>query len=644
MRDDAPPGRAPRWHLALLAVPMALQAWAGLYAAVASSDTSRDVYLAQQIALGQSFPLTGPAINAVFHLGPLWFYLLAIPLLLVPSAATVTASMGLVSATQFPLAYALGRRLRSAEAGLLFALCLALPGWVVTAFGSLTHPILVIPSLLLGALVGLGYRRSPGPLPALGTGVVLALMCTAHPTLVLPGALLLLWCLHAAPRWRDRLWHACLMALPVLLSLAPMLYDRWVLDFDASAASVAAYTASEWSWPSPLGAVELVYAVLAYGPQYVTRYWLGLPPQQMWLLFAAYLALLALALAGLLLQLRDDAGARRLAAWIAGILLLHAMFVVAIRELMPPWMVYAHWVFVAALLALGLERLLRFRWTRLAIVLLVAINLAWTGSLYAWLNGSNEFRYIKPSEGRHGGMDVRDYEDREGGAYRIPRTRFLDLFSLGRPLCQPVTLYGHYAQQVDYTFAASAVHACGSTGQVRFGGVPGPGRAALLGLLPEAWQVLGLAPERWVGPMGTSAPQAILHSSNPLEPVVPQYSTFPRSIISRERSFTVQGTAPADAVLLVAHRGYRYLTFRVEAARADGRELAPRYADATAELFAAPSPAAGGVVQWQFEILGSPDYVDVLVFGSATAAAEPAAPAPPPPPGFTAPQSAPAPP
>jgi hypothetical protein len=563
---------SPRWHWLIVAALMAGQLWCGVFAAVASSDTSRDVYFAQQIALGQAFPLTGPAINAALHLGPLWYYLLAVPLLLVPNAAAVTGTMGLLSATQFPLAYLLGRRLCSAGEGLLFAACLALPGWIVTAFGSLTHPIMVIPSLLLAAFVALAYRARPDAWRAGATGGVLALMCAAHPTLVLPGILLLAWCMVHAPRRALALAHAGLMAAIVFASLAPMLYEQWQVGF-ADAATAAAYTSTEWSRPSLGAALELIHAVVVFGPQYVTRYWL-----------------------------------------------LHSLFVTAIRAQMPPWMIYAHWLFVAALLALGLGWYLRFRLAGPVFGLLLAFTSAWTVSIYAWLNGTTVFANIQPSPGKHGFMDVRDYEDREGPSFRLPRVPFHQLFALGEALCEPVSLYGHYAQQIDYTYAASAMRACRTSRHVQFGGMPQPGRKAWFGLTRAAWEELGLHPERWLGNLGTGAPYAVWHSPVALTPVVPTFANFPRTLAGEVEEFTLEFAAPADVALLVSHRAHRLLPFEVVAARADGQPVAARYHDLTAAVFRAARPATAASVQWRLEIRANRNYVDVLGFRAVPAA------------------------
>lgn len=590
---------------------MSAQVLAAAFAAVASSDTSRDVFMAQQIASGQGWPLTGPAINGVVHLGPLWFYLLALPMLLVPNAATVTAFMGLVSATQFPLAYALGARLRSRDEGLLFALCLALPGWVVTSFGSLTHPIMVIPSLLLGALSVLWYRELPGRWRALGLGGVLALMCAAHPSLVLLGAIMLLACLIRARDWLERMLHALLMSLPVLLSLAPMVAEQWVGGV-ADSERVAAYARSDWSLPSVLVALELLQAVLLHGPHYVLRYWLGLPAAAVTWIYGVYVSLLLVAAAGLLLQLHRDGRVRVLAVCLLGLALLQAGFLAAIRDTMPPWMVYALWLLLAALLALGLGRFLTSRPARTLLLAVLGLGAMASSLACMRLNEIREFRDVQPYEGRHAFFDIRYYRDQEAAPFRLPRMPFRQLFALGELLCDPVTLYGHLAQQVDFTHSVSAAEACGATTQVRFGGLPEPDRSAWMGLQREAWLRLRMQPSHWIGDMGVTQPRAVWHSPLALSPVVPRFNALPRQLQGEAGAFEVEGRASSAAAVLVSHRAYRYRPFSVTRALANGREVRPAYVDLTSAVFL-PPPGADEV-HWRIKVQAVSDYVDVLAF------------------------------
>src|ERR1043165_1290237 len=69
-------------------------------------DTARDVAEAYAIRHLQAFPLHGPLLAGTLHLGPIWFYLLAIPLVVHESWLSVAFFATAIGGLQFPLAYA----------------------------------------------------------------------------------------------------------------------------------------------------------------------------------------------------------------------------------------------------------------------------------------------------------------------------------------------------------------------------------------------------------------------------------------------------------------------------------------------------------------------------------------------------------
>gem|GEM_PF-1256314 len=615
VRDDADPARIRVWHVAVLIALVAAQIACGIFASVASSDTNRDIFFAEQIATGTHFPLTGPAINGMLHLGPLWYYLLAIPLLLIPNAAAVTGFVAAISALQFPLAYALGRRFGSAREGLLFALALALPGWMNVSLASTTHPIAAPTALLFGVFAALKYRDRPDLARAALVGLACVLMLTAHPTLVLLAGALVLWCAARTPTRAQWFGHALVLAALLALALAPMLYEQWRDGF-ADVSSTVSYTHSEWSVPSLAKAINLIYAVLYFGPKYVTRFVLEMPATLARPLLLVYALSIVAAAIGIALRLLREPGKRGLIGMLLGLLLAQSMFVCAIRTAMPPWMIIAQWPLIAALVALGLETFCATgRSGRILIAAALLVTTLLTFDVYARLaQGPLDHADIKASPGKHGFMDVRDYE-KATFHYRLARIPFRQLFAIGEPLCEPVALYGHYAYLVDYTFAVSALARCGDTAHVQFGGMPQAGRRELLGLHESAWSALGMKPALWIGVLGITEPAAIWQSGTAFAPVVPRLSNFPRKVDTTSRRVTISGDAPAAQAVLVSHRANRYVPFEVVRGRADGRDIAAAYSDSTTTIFRAPVGAAD-TVHWEIEVQAMPDYVDVLTFAT----------------------------
>jgi hypothetical protein len=128
MKHDSESGSRLPWEVIVLMV-----AWVvGGQFSPASVDSVRDIYEAHAIASGATLPLEGPQLAHSVHLGPLWYYILAIPAALSEGWGGIALIVFLLSALKFWLSFLLGKSLHSFQMGLLFALFLALPSWSST--------------------------------------------------------------------------------------------------------------------------------------------------------------------------------------------------------------------------------------------------------------------------------------------------------------------------------------------------------------------------------------------------------------------------------------------------------------------------------------------------------------------------------
>src|ERR1700681_2490029 len=96
---------------------------------VAIPDTTRDVYAAYEITRGRWLPLEGPVFGGAIHLGPMWYYLLAIPLFVVHSWLALVLFAAAMAGLKFWFAYLCGSQLVDRDFALIWASCLAFPGW-----------------------------------------------------------------------------------------------------------------------------------------------------------------------------------------------------------------------------------------------------------------------------------------------------------------------------------------------------------------------------------------------------------------------------------------------------------------------------------------------------------------------------------
>jgi hypothetical protein len=84
-------------------------------------DQARDAEAALAIAQGAAFPLVGPVAPGLYALGPLYYYLLAIPFWWDPSPGTAVLLIGLLNTASVYVAYRLGRDFWSPAVGLIGA-------------------------------------------------------------------------------------------------------------------------------------------------------------------------------------------------------------------------------------------------------------------------------------------------------------------------------------------------------------------------------------------------------------------------------------------------------------------------------------------------------------------------------------------
>jgi hypothetical protein len=175
-------------------------------------DTARDWTQAARIATGEAFPLAGPGIAHAFHLGPIWFYVLALPLIAGLGFSGVGVWTAFLFGSQFLFAFWLGKRFappakNKNTCGALFSLSLTLPNWSAVHMGGTTHTLMAAPMLLAALWACVRCWDAPSRLRALVAGVACGLAVHGHPTTGLVFALLigLLFfknTIPAAQKWR----------------------------------------------------------------------------------------------------------------------------------------------------------------------------------------------------------------------------------------------------------------------------------------------------------------------------------------------------------------------------------------------------------------------------------------------------------
>jgi hypothetical protein len=465
MKKPAEQARAPRWREALLLLAAwLLLAWGCAEVAAStqgSYDTYRDLWFATAIAQGLEFPHTGPVINQTFHLGPLWFYLLALVSAVAPGAKAAYWLTGLAVAARFPLAWIAGRMLDSPRLALWFVALMAIPGWWTWQLVAVTHTAATEASLLLLLIAAVAAWRDPSPWRATAVGATAAFALHAHPTTLSFVALAL-----AATAWRAFAWRRYLALLPLvlvpLLAFAPYLASD---DFTRDLGTIAGYTQSLLAPQAPLVRfASLVASVLVGAGLFAAYSWLALDLPFAWAVAVLPWALAALAIAaslraGLTPRLRRIAG-------VAFVLFLaHCVFLLLIRPISPYWMTFA----LYPPLALAAAALAASAPSRFALAL-GALSLGITAAGLALLARFEDELWwptYPPDSG--GAMTVTSWPDGRVRAI-VPAYGLRDVDALMAPACTPTALHGPLAVVADRTLGYPWLARCRSHEHVVLGG------------------------------------------------------------------------------------------------------------------------------------------------------------------------------
>jgi hypothetical protein len=596
----------------LVAALMALHVAAALGSG-GTYDTVRDIFHARAIATGSEWPSTGPAISTIFHLGPVWYWILA-PGWAIGGMPGVVALIGLLSGLKFPFAWLLGRRIGGARMAALLVIGIAMPGWAFFETALLTHVAVVQASLLATLLAALRCRRTGRSRDAGLLGLCAGLAFHAHPSsLLLAGAVAAWGAWSSVPG--DGAHSARRIAVVVAVAALPWipyLFDQLRGGFpDRGGVEAYATALGEHSILARLSGLLRAIAVGGFEAMSMTAWRLDGATRGAAL--AAYIAAWLAAACGLALALRRVPAIRAVAAACVAAILAQAAFLLAIRDITPVWMVFAFGVPMAVLFALGCEGLAR-GWPGKALVSAIAGVIAAANiAALPGLRGAPVDESWLPAPPA-GGMGLMDVIERPVGIERVvvPRPTWTDLGRLAEPLCAPSVVHGHYASFVDATHTVALSQACGAFDHVQLGGAVREGWQAFLGLSPRAAAAAGRHPDELIGGLAVFRGYRVVHGGTGLAPVEPR-SHPARALhgrITKER-YTVRLRGDDSLVVAQIANGY-FGTARIVVAWVDA-DRTPVYADATVNVYRCASCAADEVFDVRVSGEAAWDYVDLIV-------------------------------
>lgn len=567
-------------------------------------DTSRDVYFAHEIAAGRWFPLEGPILGGAIHLGPLWYYLLALPALAGGGWLSIALFAGALTALQFPLAFDCGTRLLDRRFGLLWALSLALPGW--TTFQSLLFFNPNPAGAMVLAALALWLRADKARFARMRAGaggLLVSVGLHIHPTTA-PIALLVADGLRRSSGAGVRpLPLAVLLAIGFALPFLPYLASQWANGMPDAAGAVH-YLDNQIAAVNLLAVPQLLWAFHFSGPAHVFKYlWPSSSASNL-----APVAIDALPLAAaFVLLVRGTPRERLVLAGLAAALLVFTAWSALMRSATPEYFLYAAAPFASGLVALGLRVLLNRAGPLAAAVLLVQLVAIVAVPL----------RMAAVVTSGEGTLDSRILDVGNAQA----RTPFSETWfpawghpALGRLLCSPhVVLHGPLAFIADLSVGADALFECGTVENAVLMGPGDPKSIHWAGLSRRFWSRLGASPECWLGSLGLVSSIHVHAPSHGL-PIAGGGRYLPRerdTVPASPRHIDFE--ADGHEALLVTSPLHGYAAVTNVRAAVDGHEQRLVAHDDLSWLYV-PSGDAGAV-RWSVSFDASnPNAVDVVTF------------------------------
>ncbi|MEP7062268.1 MAG: hypothetical protein ABI881_07705 [Betaproteobacteria bacterium] len=538
-------------------------------------DPGRDVAEAFAIVHDGARPLLGPLVAGHAQLGPAWYYLLALPMLVTPTWFAAAMAAVVVGALQFPLAYAAGKRLGDATLGVLWAAALALPGWASFETVGFASTNAVRTLVIATVYCVLRTRDTPHLGWWFAAGLAVAAATHAHPSCAWLLALVSIaaWLRpgRVATYVRDRAAALLAVLAGIALPFAPVLFasaslvdaTRTVAQSNVGIGNLVRVPALLWSvaWTGPHA---IIAAVFPPGLPFATN-------------VATVAALLGIAGAsrGVVAVLSRDRAAR----WGLLLVLVATTFVALARPVTPLYMAYSIIPGYALLVASGWRAFSRAQPRALFLFpALVAATIA----------GAGVVRSMQQGGGRIDTPILANITHRPSLS-PVATDIWLaagDVDPLGRALCaDPMPVYGALAYALDVFYAMPLRLHC-APALPRFSdentSMPAQGR---LGLALRRYRDLGIEPAARSGGLGFDPVVRIVAA--PTRRDLPTDATYPPHVYATGAATRIEYgfDAPSGEWVVVANPRVTWMPAWDIDATCNGAPISPATEDLVTRVY-----------------------------------------------------------
>lgn len=609
-----------RWQHALVLVALTAF-YTGSYAfSIAIPDSTRDIYIARAISVGESFPLEGPVLGDAVHGGPVWFYLLAIPLWFRESWLVAALFAGAIAGLKYLLAYVCGSHIVDRRFGLLWASALALPGWQTIEQIAFTNANVAEACVLASLYCGIRMRQRPRLWRAFMLGIAGGLAFHGHPTTLPVIPLSLAVAIVVSPPQR-RATAALVFLAGCSAPFTPYLASQLLHGFPDFATGMG-YVETKVALSQVANAFAIVRSAAFDGPLLISRYVIGIDEPLLWVVKAVLACFVIAMVAAALWAARRAEG--RPALWFFGAVAIFAASIAYLRPITPVYFAYVLIPALAAVLALGVHALSRGAAGH-AVVGVFAVLAVMLQALVAWRIGA------ATAQGVGTLPDVGNIAT--SGSSEPSTNVWFPSFAhddSGLFLCRKgggAAVHGPLAFLTDLNLGVDSLIRCGRVTNVQLSGSADADRAHWVGMPKSFWSAAALRPRCWIGPLGLAEASLKLAPPDAIAPASPK-AFLPRPFLrgplqQRSISFTAHGRQ----ALVLTNVIPWYMPWRVLSVRANGREVSPLVSTSTAQLYALPGAPSLDAVKWE-AVFAAVDTskIDAVTVESSAGAEGPAPP------------------
>lgn len=562
--------------------------------------------MALRLVDGVEYPWQGPILAATIHLGPIWYWLLALFLAITHSWLGSLILVAMLAASQFPLAYLLGKQLQSRRAGMLWAFALLLPSW--STFDGLIalHYELTSAFVLAFLLCAMRFWQQPRRRYLVGTALFFVLAVHAHPTcigLIWIALPLIMWAAYT------RRCTSIDIGIAVLVGLLPMLpYFFWeaqhgFTDFHAA----MGYLGNGDKTGSLARLLPLFWASSLGG----TRYWLsamlGLPDPFASACIIAIAGCGALGLSGIAVGICKKNQRPKMLALLFSMLVI-LLTTTLIRGASPFYMTTPVHVVLAGLVALGLDRIGESIFARGVRAFTGAVCVAMFGACAICfaqfqINGNWPFNFFP----------LYNVTAAAGTTNSLLLMPAYAMGESGRFLCaQPsASVHGALARQLLYDYAIGMRLSCGRS-DVWIGGNDSA-RMHWLGLSRAMLAAVHVEPNRYIGPMGVLRARPVSDEPALTEPTTPVYPSYAAKTIALTHNQLGIALRRGEHIA-ISNMAY-FVPDPQLIVKVDGREVEPEASDTVTKVYSCATCSDTHATQTTIEI-ESTDLrdIDIVVF------------------------------